>query len=122
MARMDNGDPLERLRQEAVGPLYFIYGKERYLVDQAVEILRQRVLEPALRDFNYELFHGKEVSAARIMQAARTLPMMAKRRLVLIREADEMKADELSGLIPYLARPSAETCLVFVGEKIDQRL
>lgn len=117
-----SGDPLRELSQGTLGSLYFIYGKERFLVDRAVDVLRQRVLTPATRDFNYELFQGKEASAARIVQAARTLPMMAPRRLVLVRDADEIKADELTAIIPYLAQPCQESCVVFVAEKVDQRL
>ena len=117
-----SGDPLAQLRQGDPGPLYFIYGKERFLVDRAVDLVREKALDPRTRDFNYELLYGKEAGASRILQAARTLPMMAKRRLILVRDADEMKADELAGLIPYLSNPAPETCLVFVGEKIDQRI
>jgi DNA polymerase-3 subunit delta len=122
MARPTGADPLAPLRQGEPGPLYFVHGRERYLVDRAVELLRTRVLDPRTRDFNYELFYGKEAGAARIAQAARTLPMMAKRRLVLVRDADEMKGDELGALIPYVSDPAPETCLVFVAEKADQRL
>lgn len=122
MARPPASDPLAQLRDGDPGPLYFLYGRERYLIDRAVDILRARVLDPRTRDFNYELYYGKEAGAGRIVQAARTLPMMAKRRLVLVRDADEMKADELAGLIPYVGDPAPETCLVFVGEKIDQRM
>jgi DNA polymerase-3 subunit delta len=122
MARPTGNDPLAPLRDGDPGPLYFIHGKERYLVDRAVDLVRTRVLDPRTRDFNYELFYGKEAGASRIVQAARTLPMMAKRRLILVRDADEMKADELAGLIPYVNDPAPETCLVFVGEKIDARL
>lgn len=122
MARPTGADPLAPLREGEAGPLYFVHGKERYLVDRAVELLRSRVLDPRTRDFNYELFYGKEAGASRIAQAARTLPMMAKRRLVLVRDADEMKGDELGALIPYVSDPAPETCLVFVAEKVDQRL
>jgi DNA polymerase-3 subunit delta len=117
-----NDDPLASVRQGEPGPLYYIYGRERFLVDRAVEILRGRVLDPRTRDFNYELFHGKEADPGRIVQAARTLPMMAKRRFILVRDADEMKADALAQLIPYVSAPAKETCLVLVGEKADQRL
>jgi len=48
--------------------------------------------------------------------------MMAKRRLILVRDADEMKAEELGGLSSYVSDPAPETCLVFVAEKADQRL
>ena len=117
MARAAGADPLAPLREGEPGPLYFLYGKERYLVDRAVDLLRARVLDPRTRDFNYELFYGKEAGAARIVQAARTLPMMAKRRLILVRDADEMKADELAALIPYVNDPAPESCLVFVGRE-----
>src|SRR5262249_32506801 len=122
MARATGADALAPLREGEPGPLYFLYGKERYLLDRAVDLLRARVLDPRTKDFNYELFYGKEAGASRIAQAARTLPMMARRRLILVRDADEMKADELAGLISYVGDPAPETCLVFVGEKIDQRL
>jgi DNA polymerase-3 subunit delta len=122
MPRPSSSDPLAPLRDGDPGPLYFLYGKERWLVDRAVDLVRSRVLDPRTRDFNYELFYGKEAGSARIVQAARTLPMMAKRRLILVRDADEMKADELAGLISYVQDPAPETCLVFVGEKVDARL
>jgi DNA polymerase-3 subunit delta len=122
MARAAGSDPLAPLREGDPGPLYFLYGRERYLLDRAVDLLRARVLDPRTRDFNYELFYGKEAGASRIAQAARTLPMMAKRRLILVRDADEMKADELGGLISYVSDPAPESCVVFVGEKADQRL
>ncbi len=117
-----NADPLAPLRSGEPGPLYLVHGKERFLVDRAVDLLRERVLDPRTRDFNYEVFYGKEAGASRIVQAARTLPMMAKRRLVLVRDVDEMKADELAALIPYVQSPCAETCLVLVAEKVDARL
>ena len=122
MARAAGADPLAPLREGEPGPLYFLYGRERYLLDRAVDLLRARVLDPRTRDFNYELFYGKEAGASRIAQAARTLPMMAKRRLILVRDADEMKADELGGLIGYVSDPAPESCVVFVAEKADQRL
>src|SRR4051812_16112892 len=105
MARAAGADPLAPLREGDPGPLYFLHGKERYLVDRAVDLLRARVLDPRTKDFNYELFYGKEAGASRIAQAARTLPMMAKRRLILVRDADQMKADEVGGPPPPRARP-----------------
>jgi DNA polymerase-3 subunit delta len=115
-------DPLAPLRSGALLPLYCIYGKEAFLVDRAIDLLRNRILEPATRDFNYEIFYGKEATAQRIVQAARTLPIMASRRFILVRDADVMKADELNGLIGYASAPLQESCLVLTAEKIDQRI
>jgi DNA polymerase-3 subunit delta len=47
--------------------------------------------------------------------------MMASRRLVLVRNLDAMPAAELEALAGYLQKPSPETTLVMVGEKLDGR-
>ena len=117
-------DPLAPLVDGPVGPLYFLYGKEPYLLDRAVEILKQRVLEPATAAFNLDQYDGKESggAAGKILAAVKTVPMMAKRRLVLVRRADELSADDLALLIPYVEKPYPEACLVLVGEKVDMRM
>ncbi len=48
--------------------------------------------------------------------------MMAKKRLVVVRDVDEMKAADQAELVPYVSAPVAEACLVMVAEKADQRL
>lgn len=119
-------DPLEPLmsllRQGSAPPLVYLAGKERFLIDRAVEAVKAVVLDGPTRDFNYDALVAKEAGAQKIQACSRTLPMMAKRRLVLVREADELSADELSALSRYVENPSAETCLCFVAEKVDLRL
>jgi DNA polymerase-3 subunit delta len=50
------------------------------------------------------------------------MPMMAPRRLVLVREIGAMTAAELGGLVEYLDAPSPSTVLVATAAKIDRRL
>ena len=95
-------------------PLIFLHGKERFLVSRAVDLVREAVLDPATRAFNYDAFEGKEATGPRVLSAARTLPMMARRRLVLVRDADELSADQMNALSGYVSDPSPETCLCFV--------
>ncbi len=119
---MADGDPLAPIRAGKLALVYFIYGKETYLIERALELLRGRVLAPGTRDFNYELFNGKEADPRAIVSAVRTLPMMAKHRLVIVRDVDEMKATEQAELVSYVSAPVAESCLVLTAEKADQRL
>ena len=93
------GDPLDFLGDGEPGPLYWVYGKERFLVDRAVARLRERVLDPRTRDFNYDLLYGKEAGPQKIIAAARTLPMMAKRRLIIVRDADGLDAKQLDQML-----------------------
>ena len=110
---------LEALDEPAL--VYVVYGKERHLVDRALGLLRERVIDPRTRDFNYELYQGRDVEAAKVVAAARTLPMMARRRFVMVRDLDGMKADEQAKLLDYLEAPSPETCLVLEATALDQR-
>ena len=62
-----------------------------------------------------------DVTAA--LNAAQTLPMFAKRRLVIARGLDELKSEGLEPLSGYLAHPNPTTCLALVGgAKVDGRL
>jgi DNA polymerase-3 subunit delta len=47
--------------------------------------------------------------------------MMARRRLVVAKGVDDVKAPDLEPLLPYVQDPNPTTCLVLIGEKIDTR-
>jgi len=76
--------------------------------------------------FNIDTMDAREVSAAEIADAANQLPMMAPRRLLLVRGAEQLLragagANE-DAFTRYLENPSPTTCLVLFGEKPDLRL
>ena len=101
--------------------LLFLYGEETFLVDRVVQRLRELVVPAEARDFNYTLFRGKETPVADLLDTARTLPVFSSHRLILVKEAHDLPAAALDGLLPYLSDPVPETVLVFVAEKIDGR-
>lgn len=113
---------LEALKTDAPLPLVYLCGKERFLIDRATEAIKSALLQPATREFNYDVLHAKEAGVPKILACVRTVPMMAKRRLVLVRDADELSADELAGLLRYVEAPFPEACLCFIAEKADLRL
>jgi len=103
-------------------PVYLLSSSQPLLVERAVTAIREAAVPEALRGFNVDAFDGKGVSAARVLAAARTLPMMGQHRLVLIRDLGAMAAAELAGLVAYLDQPSPTTVLVGVTTKVDRRL
>jgi DNA polymerase-3 subunit delta len=104
-----------------IAPLYYFHGDEPYLIDRAVKRLMGLAVSPDARDFNLDIFYGKECKGDEIATAAQTLPMFAERRVVLVRRSSELPAPALDKLTEYVADPSPSTCLIFEGEKIDQR-
>lgn len=102
------------------GPAYVLCGSERFFVDRAVAALRRATVGSG-DSWNEESFQGKGGSGSQIVEAARTLPMMAPVRFVLVRGADQLANAEQDKLAAYLADPVDSACLVLLAEKLDGR-
>ena len=93
-------------------PLYFLYGEEGYLLDQAVETIVESAAPEGTDDFNSDTFRGRSVEAEDIRESCEMLPMMVDRRVVVVRDLQEMAISELEQLEGYFESPSETTCLV----------
>ena len=98
-----------------------VIGGERFLIDRAVESIRTAALGDGPAGFNDDVFYGRGLTAAKVEACARTLPMMAERRFVLVRDADQMGAEELGRLAETLKQPVETASVVILGEKLDGR-
>jgi DNA polymerase-3 subunit delta len=112
--------PLSRLPQSlkaaAPAPAYYIYGGEGILKDEALTLILDRALEPGTRDFNLDTFSAQQLDPAELPAACATLPMMAERRVVVLRDIEVWKRKSKAKLpaVQYLDRPMTETVLVMV--------
>jgi DNA polymerase-3 subunit delta len=111
----------KEIREGDIGPLYYVYGDEPYLVERGVKRLLARAVSPDFREFNLTVFYGGEAKGEEIAEVAQTLPMFAERRVVLVKKSGALTAAALDLLSGYLQDPVPSTCLIFQGEKIDQR-
>ena len=99
----------------------YLYGEESFLVERAAALLLEKAIDHSLKDFNLNVYFGNESEGVDIVDSARTLPMFAERRAVLVKRAEQLKAGALEVLLPYIQKPSISTCLLLTGTKIDQR-
>ncbi|MDN5345443.1 MAG: polymerase subunit delta [Clostridia bacterium] len=116
---------LEReLEQGRVAPVYLFYGEEGYLLELALRKLQARLIPPEVAAFDYQELDGREMAAAQVVLLADTLPALAPKRLVVIKDpSPEILKDSGGDLQAYLAQPAATTCLVLVFPgNIDKRL
>jgi DNA polymerase-3 subunit delta len=112
---------LTEARQGKWKPVHVLCGTEKFLIDRAAGLLKKATVGEG-RGFNDDVFHGSaQLSGQKVVAAARTLPMMAAARFVLVRDIDELPAAELDALAQYVASPSPSTCLVLTAEKLDAR-
>jgi DNA polymerase III subunit delta len=115
---------VELLKEIAAGqiaPVYYLCG-EPHPLQHVVAALRQAVLSGGESAFNYDALTVPEAGIVEILDAARTLPMLGPRRLVQVRDAHLLSAEDLAQALPYLKAPSPSTCLLMIGEKADLRM
>jgi len=98
-------------------PVYIVLGDEGLVVSAAEKALADEALSGGGASFNRDVFRCSEDNAAESLSVARTLPMMAARRVVLLREAQEAPAALLQQLADYLASPNPSTVMVITGAK-----
>src|SRR6185312_8354185 len=97
-------------------PVIVLVGTETFLIERAVKLLRKATVGDGPRGFNDDLFHGQGLQGAKVAAAARTLPMMASARFVLVRGAQDAPPAELDALAGYVSEPSPSTCFVVTAE------
>lgn len=110
-------DELSRsLEKGAFDPAYYLYGDEDVLKDEAIRALADAALDPATRDFNLDQRAAGELDLETLNALVNTPPMLASRRLVVVRGVGELrrrpKAREW--LARYLDAPNPSTVLVLV--------
>jgi len=113
------------LKKHEFDPVYYFYGDDDFLKDMRVRELVEVAVDPATRDFNLELRCGTEVDAEALDSLLSTPPMLAERRVVVMREVDKLKKDARKLLDDYLKRPAADSVLLLVslsGIKVDKGL
>ena len=109
------------IRAGKIAPVYYLMGEEPYYIDKLSNFLVQKLLKPEEHDFNLDILYGNEATPDYIVGRAQTYPMMADRRVVLVREAQSLRG--LDALEPYLRHYTPTTVLIFCHKhgKLDAR-
>lgn len=126
---MTPDEALARAREGKLGPVFLVAGEERHLAMEVVRALREATLAGATPGLNEEQMVAGEQDVRAILAAARTLPMFAKRRLVVVRSLErwdaqgdkKASAEALDRLADYVDDPSPSTVLVLIATKLDKR-
>ena len=109
----------EDIRKNEYKPVYLIYGTENYLREN----YRKKLVKALVKEgdnLNFSHFSGNEADIDEIVSLAQTMPFMAEKRVVLIRNSGFFK-NSCDGLHEYLSAPSPDCVLIFDEEAVDKR-
>ncbi|WP_235299445.1 DNA polymerase III subunit delta [Portibacter marinus] len=118
---MDASHILKELKDEKFHPIYFLSGEEPFYIDQVSNYIENNVLDEAAKAFNQVILYGKEIEFKAVIDNARQFPMMASRRVIIVKEAQEMRS--IQQLQSYVESPSPTSILVlcYKHKKLDKR-
>ncbi len=107
---------LRSLSKGELAPVYYLSGPEDALKEEAARSILDLALDPSWRDFNFEQRSAGQLDPEELHTLLNTLPMMAGRRVVFLREIEALKkkAKARAVLLKYLEHPSEELVLVLL--------
>jgi DNA polymerase-3 subunit delta len=111
----------DAVSRKEIYPLYFLYGDETFLIDEALAALQETALGEGIRDFNLNTYYAGDVDAGQVRDAVETLPMMTPVRVVVVKEAQDFSEKDWDLLMPLIDEPVETTAFICVGSKIDKR-
>lgn len=112
------------IETRAFAPAYLFLGDDDFRKNEALTRLLDSAVDPATRDFNLEVRRGSEISAETLGSILGTPPMLADRRVVVVRDAASLKKDAKTAAEQYLNRPAPDVVFVLLqgaGEKPDPK-
>jgi DNA polymerase-3 subunit delta len=121
----------KKVKSKQFSPLYLLYGKESYFIDELIQLIISNALNEEERDFNLSTYDLEEVPIDLAIEDAQTLPFFGDKRVVIVKNAwfltgakDKDKIDHNIPLFEaYLQSPSPFALFVVVigSNKLDER-
>ena len=112
----------DAIKRRSFDGAYYIWGEDEYQKDDAVQQLVEAALDPGSKDFNLDTRRSAELDAETLGVLLSTPPMMADRRVIVLRDVGGLKKDARKVLEEYLKRPAADLLLLMTaaaGSKAD---
>lgn len=99
------------LAEKRYAPVYLLHGEEGYFIDELVKDF-ENILSEDEKIFNQHILFGPQVEMSKVIEIAKGIPMMSDRQVVILKEAQAVRADQLNKLHTYVANPSPTTIFV----------
>lgn len=119
----------QNLKKDIYSKIYLLMGEETFFIDKISDFIENTYIDKNHRSFNQEIHYGKDSGIESIIGSCNSFPMMSDKKLVIVKEAQEMdffKRPNEKGILllkNYLDKPNHSTLLVIChkNKSIDKR-
>ena len=114
---------LNQFKSKKLHPIYFLHGEEAFYIDSIVDTAVDTILDESERDFNQTILYAKDSPPIAVIDDAMRLPMMSEYQVVVLKEAQNYKANQWEAFEKYFESPCPTTILIIAHKykKLDKR-
>ena len=120
MAKITEQKLKEQIKNKDFSALYFLYGEESYLVKHYASKIAEGAVPKGMEAFNLHLLDGEKTTPDEIFEKAETMPMMAERVCVSVKDMDlaSLGQKELDKIYEII-KDVPETCVLIFWYSAD---
>src|SRR5437667_10482823 len=100
--------------------VYLLHGEEDLLIDQALAVLLDGLMPAEERDLNLDVLRAGEIALPDLVTRLDTLPLLGRRRVVVVKDADACKPPEQERLAAYLEQGPPPAALILLAQGLDR--
>lgn len=112
---------IKDIKDQKPASLYLLHGEEAFFIDEVCNAIENNFLDESEKAFDQIVVYGKDVDAVSLMNTARRAPMMSRKNVVIVKEAQNIS--QMDNLNHYVSNPVDSTVFVFChkNKKLDKR-
>jgi len=114
-------DIINDLKNKVYYPVYLLMGDEPYYIDLLSSFIEKNILDENEKEFNQNIIYARDTDEDTIISYAKSFPMMANHRVVIIKEAQNLS--KIEKFQSYAEKPQKSTILVLCHKykNVDKR-
>lgn len=119
----DAKDIIADVKAGNIKPIYLLHGEEPYYIDLVSDFLENNIVAEENKDFDFSVLYGGDVKMQDVLAAVSSYPMMSDYRLVVVREAQQIREKDYELLQMYAKKynPKAVLVICYKHKKLDAR-
>lgn len=105
---------LKKIQNKMVQGPYAFVGEEIYLADNTLRVLKENYVEESLETMNYMMIDASKSSVNDIMESCYQLPLMAEKRLTVVKDISENQIKEIGHKMDDLIKIGSTSIIIFL--------
>lgn len=102
------------IRNRNLTPVYVIHSEEGYFVDAVLKEF-ENILPDDEKEFNYTVLYAPRIDLSTVPEICHRIPMFSDFQVVILKECQAVRTDDMNILVKYIENPSPSTVLVLAG-------